>query len=157
MLALLMAGAIAASAPAEPPLTVSRPKLAAALHCTAGVDHAQRTPLMLVTGTGASGGEAYAIGKGALDAAGLPVCYVDFPHFTTGDMQIAVQYLVYGVRTMAKRAGRKVAVLGISQGGVPPPGALACGRSLRAEVSAVIAAAGTQHGTTGFAPAVCKP
>jgi hypothetical protein len=136
---------------------VSRPKLAAALHCTPGVDHAKRTPLMLVTGTGASGAEAYAIGKGALDAAGFPVCYVDFPRFTTGDMQIAVQYLVYGLRTMAARAERKVAVFGISQGGVLPRVALTYWPSLRAKVSDVVAAAGTQHGTTLFTPALCKP
>jgi len=44
---------------AEPRLTVTKPKLRAALKCTPGVKDAKRTPVMLVTGTGASGDEAY--------------------------------------------------------------------------------------------------
>src|SRR5204863_7817624 len=112
------------------------------------VDHATRTPIMIVTGTGASGAEAYAIGKPAFDAFGAPVCYVDFPHFTTADMQVSVQYLVNGLRVMSRRAGRQVAVVGISQGGLLPRIALTYWPSLRAKVSDVIAAAGTQHGTT---------
>jgi hypothetical protein len=57
---------------AEPKLTVSRSRLAAALKCTDGVDKATRTPIMLVTGTGVSGDEAYAIGKPAFDGSGVP-------------------------------------------------------------------------------------
>jgi len=133
---------------AEPRLTVKPSALARSLHCVGQVAHSKRTPLMLVTGTGASGAEAYAIGKPALDVAGVPVCYVDFPHHTTADVQVSVQYLVAGLRTMARRAHRRVAVFGISQGGLLPRIALTYWPSLRAKVSDVIAAAGTQHGTT---------
>src|SRR5690349_22971239 len=103
---------------AEPKLSVATPKLRAALRCTPGIDHATRTPVMLVTGTGASGDEAYAIAKPAFDAYGAPVCRVNFPAHTTADIQVSVQYLVFGLRTMARRAGRPVAVIGISQGGL---------------------------------------
>ena len=48
---------------------------------------------------------------------------------------------------MSRRAGRKVAVVGISQGGLLPRIALTYWPSLRERVSDVIAAAGTQHGT----------
>lgn len=137
-----------AAGAAEPKLTVSKAKLAAGLKCTPGIDHAQRTPVMLVTGTGASGDEAYAIGKPAFDTYGAPVCWVNFPHHTTADIQVSVQYLVAGLRTMARRADRKVAVIGISQGGLLPRVALTYWPSLRTKVSDVIAAAGTQHGTT---------
>jgi triacylglycerol lipase len=149
-LALVLGAVLAGSAQAatpEPPLTVGAATLNKALHCTAGIDHAKRTPIMLVTGTGASGAEAYAIGKGAFDAYGAPSCYVDYPNFTTADIQVSVQYLVNGLRVMARRAGRKVAVFGISQGGLLPRVALTYWPSLRAKVSDVIAAAGTQHGT----------
>ena len=132
----------------EPKLTVSHARLAAALHCTDGVDHATRTPLMLVTGTGVGGDEAYAIAKPALDAYGAPACYVNFPHHTTADVQVSVQYLVYGLREMSRRSGRKVAVFGVSQGGLLPRIALTYWPSLRGKVSDVVAAAGTQHGTT---------
>ncbi|MDX6364810.1 MAG: hypothetical protein QOC85_3831, partial [Streptomyces sp.] len=133
---------------AEPRLSVPRAELAAALKCSDGIDRATRTPIMLVTGTGVSGDEAYGIGKPAFDEHGAPVCYVNFPDHTTADVQVSVQYLVYGLRTMSERAGRKVAVFGISQGGLLPRIALTYWPSLRSKVSDVVAAAGTQHGTT---------
>jgi hypothetical protein len=80
--AVAIAAALALTGPAaaaEPALTVAKPKLRAALKCTPGVKDATRTPVMLVTGTGASGDEAYLIGKGAFDAYGAPVCRVNFP------------------------------------------------------------------------------
>jgi triacylglycerol lipase len=157
-LACVLAFAPAAHA-AEPKLTVAAPKLRAALHCTGGVRHAERTPLMLVTGTGASGDEAYAIAKPALDLYGAPACWVNFPHHTTADVQVSVQYLVHGLRVMAPRADRPVAVFGISQGGLLPRIALTYWPSLRKKVSDVIAAAGTQHGTTvgSLADCPCTP
>src|SRR4051794_35820446 len=106
--ALALLAVVPAARAAEPELTVSKTRLAAALTCVGAVDHATRTPLMIVTGTGASGDEAYAIGKPALDAYGAPVCYVNFPAFTTADLQVSVQYLVHGLRVMSRRAGRKV-------------------------------------------------
>ena len=110
---------------------------------------------MLVTGTGATGDEAYAIGKGAFDAYKHPVCTVNFPDFTTADIQVSVQYLVNGIRSMARRASQPIAVIGISQGGLLPRFALTYWPSLRADVTDVVAAAGTQHGTTLSDPAAC--
>jgi hypothetical protein len=164
--ALLLIGALAvalAAAPpagaADPKLTVPRAKLAAALKCTEGVDGAARTPLMLVTGTGVSGDEAYGIAKPALDLYGAPACWVNFPNFTTADIQVSVQYLAYGLREMHRRAGRKLAVYGISQGGLLPRVALTYWPSLRAKVADVVAVAGTQHGTTAsrFSCGLCVP
>lgn len=160
--ALALAGAPAASA--DPPLTVPKAKLDAALHCHGKLRGAHRRPIMLVTGTGGTGEEAYALTKGAFDALGHPVCDVDFPAFTTADVQVSVQYLVEGIRVMARRAHRRIAVIGISQGGLLPRWALTYWPSLRPLVTDVLAAAGTQHGTvvadrhacalTGCAPAV---
>ena len=140
--------ALAASRYAEPTLTVPKKKLAAALHCHGDLTRGGKQPIMLVTGTGATGEEAYGIGKGAFDAFGHPVCDVDFPAFTTGDIQIAAQYLVFGIREEARRAGQPIGVIGISQGGLLPRIALTYWPSLRPKVTDVLAAAGTQHGTT---------
>src|SRR5829696_5731232 len=145
---LLVTVATGTARAAEPKLTVAPARLAAALECSEGIDDATRTPVMLVTGTGVSGDEAYAIAKPAFDREGAPVCYVNFPHHTTADVQVSVQYLVAGLRRMSRRAGRKVAVIGISQGGLLPRIALTYWPSLRRKVSDVVAAAGTQHGTT---------
>jgi hypothetical protein len=153
--ALALAGAPAAAA--EPALTVSKAKLDAALHCHGKVRGARRQPIMLVTGTGGTGEEAYALGKGAFDALGHPVCDIDFPHFTTADVQVSVQYLVEGIRVVARRAHRRIAVIGISQGGLLPRWALTYWPSLRPLVTDVLAAAGTQHGTSVFDTGACAP
>jgi hypothetical protein len=157
LLATLAAAAPAAAS--EPKLTVSKAKLAAALKCTEGVTDASRTPIMLVTGTGISGDEAYGIAKPAFDLYGAPACWVNFPNFTTADIQLSVQYLVYGLREMHRRAGRRLAVIGISQGGLLPRVALTYWPSLRGKVADVVAAAGTQHGTTvsRFDCGLCVP
>lgn len=145
----------APAAAADPPLTVPKAKLDAALHCHGKLQGAKREPIMLVTGTGATGDEAYAIGKGAFDTYRRPVCSVNFPAFTTADIQVSVQYVVNGIRAMERRAGRPIAVIGISQGGLLPRFALTYWPSLRAQVTDVLAAAGTQHGTTAFDPSAC--
>jgi hypothetical protein len=145
----------APAAAADPPLTVPKARLDAALHCHGKLGGATRQPIMLVTGTGATGDEAYAIGKGAFDAFKHPVCTVNYPSFTTADIQVSVQYLVNGIRAMARQSGQPIAVIGISQGGLLPRFALTYWPSLRADVTDVVAAAGTQHGTTLFDPAAC--
>ena len=147
VIALPFAATASAKPPAGPKLTVPKADLAAAFHCPRPVENATDTPIMLVTGTGASGEQAYLIGEGAFEAYGHPVCYVDFPDFTTADIQVSVQYLVYGLRREAALSGRKVAVFGISQGGLLPRFALTYWPDLRSKVSDVLAAAGTQHGS----------
>jgi hypothetical protein len=104
--------------------------------------------VLLVTGTGASGEETYALGKGAFDVFGHPVCDVNFPHFETADIQVSVQYLVYAIRREHAQAGRQIALFAISQGGLLSRLALTYWPALRADVSDVVAAAPTMHGTT---------
>jgi hypothetical protein len=149
-----LAGAAPAAA-ADPPLTVPKAKLDAALHCHGKLHEAKRQPIMLVTGTGATGDEAYAIGKGAFDAYRHPVCTVEFPAFTSADIQVSVQYLVNGIRAMERRSGQPIAIFGISQGGLLPRWALTYWPSLREKVTDVLAAAGTQHGSTTGDLAAC--
>jgi hypothetical protein len=155
--ALCVLAAAAPAAAADPPLTVPKAELDAALRCHGRLQGAERQPIMLVTGTGATGDEAYAIGKGAFDAYRHPVCTVNFPAFTTADIQVSVQYLVNGIQSMTRRAAQPIAIIGISQGGLLPRFALTYWPSLRADVTDVLAAAGTQHGTTLFDPAACAP
>lgn len=130
-----------------PKLTVPKADLEAAFHCPTDPTDATTTPIMLVTGTGATGDQAYLIGQGAFEAYGHPVCYMNYPDYTTADIQISVQYLVYGLRREYAMAGRKVAAFGISQGGLLPRFALTYWPDLRKKVSDVLAAAGTQHGS----------
>ena len=87
-----------------PKLTVAKADLAAAFKCPSDPTDATTTPLMFVTGTGATGEQGYLIGQDAFEAYGHPVCYVNFPDFTTGDIQVSVQYLVYALRREYARA-----------------------------------------------------
>ena len=146
--ALVLSTAPAYGAVAGPKLTVPRADLEAAFECPIDPRNASRTPLMFVTGTGATGDQGYLIGQAAFEAYGHPVCYLNFPDFTTADIQTSVEYLVYGLRKEFRLAGRKVAVFGISQGGLLPRFALTYWPDLRRKVSDVLAAAGTQHGST---------
>ena len=141
-------GGAATAAASGPRLTVSTAKLRAAVKCEPGVAHATRTPLMLVTGTGVTGDQFNEIAKPALERYGHPACYVNYPDSTTADIQVAVEYLVYGLRREYRLAQRKIAVFGISQGGLLPRFALLYWPDLRRKVGDVLAAAGVQHGTT---------
>lgn len=176
--ALVLAGPSSASRSATaPPNSVSQEELASQFKCERHTEAEDltgeaafvgdtRTPLVFVTGTGASGDAAYAIGKEAFDLEGRTVCWTNFPdqpadgvtqgYNTTGDIQISVQYLVYAIRQTYALAGRKVAVFGISQGALLPRIALTYWKDLRTKVSDVIGAAGTHHGTNVISGA-CTP
>jgi hypothetical protein len=138
--------------PKPPPISIPSVQLEAAFHCHGEVEGAGVEPVLFVTGTGASGEEGYLIGKGAFEAFGHPVCDVDFPDYTTADIQVSVQYLVYAIRREFRMAGRPIAIIGISQGGLLPRFALTYWPDLRAKVTDVLAAAGTQHGTSVGSP-----
>lgn len=184
LVALVIAGESNASRSATaPPNSVSQEELASQFKCERHTEAGDltgeaafvgdtRTPLVFVTGTGASGDAAYAIGKDAFDLEGRTVCWTNFPdqpadgvtqgYNTTGDIQISVQYLVYAIRQTYAMAGRKVAVFGISQGALLPRIALTYWKDLRTKVTDVIGAAGTHHGTnvigsTCTASAPCPP
>ena len=128
----LLAGAGSASAASGPRLTVPQSELDAAFKCPIDPTNATVTPVMFVTGTGATGDQGYLIGQDAFEAYGHPVCYVNFPDFTTADIQISVQYLVYGLRKEFALAHRKVAAIGISREASchasPPPTGPICAR-----------------------------
>src|SRR5688572_10766182 len=86
LLAAALAGAPSVARADGPPRTVPRTDLRAALKCQGSVKDAKTTPLMLVTGTAVTGDQFYALGKPALDWYGHPVCYLNFPDFTTADI-----------------------------------------------------------------------
>jgi triacylglycerol lipase len=144
---MLAASPPSASARA-PDLTVPKGDLEAAFHCPTDPTAATKTPIMFVTGTGATGEQGYLVLEDAFEAYGHPICYVNFPDFTTADIQISVQYLVYGLRKEFKLADRRVAVFGISQGALLPRFALTYWPDLRRKIGDVLAVAGAQHGTT---------
>jgi lipase (class 2) len=132
-----------------PPLDVAPAKLAAALVCAKGVDHASRAPVLLVPGTGATADDNYSWNyEPAFNAQGIPWCAVTFPSAGNNDIQINGEYVVYAIRTMFARAGRRIAIVGHSQGGMVPRWALRWWPDTRSMVDDVVGFAGTNHGTT---------
>lgn len=146
--ALGLAGTASA---AEPTLTVPKAKLAAALHCQASVSNATRTPVLIIPPTGISSDEFVPpTQQKALTGAGIPTCYVELPEFTTGNIQTSAQYVVSATRAMAKRAGRPIAMFGLSQGGLLIRYGLTYWPSLQPLVTDAVMVSGPQHGSTVY-------
>lgn len=139
-----------------PALTVTPAQLAAVLQCSKGVDHAAKAPVLLVQGTGATAKDNWSwTYEPALDKLGIPWCAVDLPDHATSDVQVAGEYVVAAIRDVHARAGRKVDIIGHSQGGMVPRWALRFWPDTRAMVDDVIGFAPSNHGTTQAA-AGCK-
>jgi triacylglycerol esterase/lipase EstA (alpha/beta hydrolase family) len=92
----------------------------------------------------------------ALDRLGRPYCAVTLPGYTTGDTQVASEYVVNAIRSIYARTGRKVQVIGHSQGGTEPRFALRFWPDLRSKVDDYIALAATNHGSP-LIRTICVP
>jgi hypothetical protein len=88
----------------------------------------------------------YALGKGAFDTIGRSVCTVSLPNHATADLQISVRYVVHAIRTLSRRADRRITVAGISQGGLLARVALTYWPSLRPRVADVVTTAAPHRG-----------
>jgi len=154
-LAVLSAPAHAAFAPLDRPgprLTVPAAKLAASLRCTDDVRHATREPVLLTPATTVDSDENFAWNYERLfRASGIPFCTSDQPppdQQNMGDMQTRAEYVVYAIRRVYRMAGRRIAVMGHSQGGMIMRWPLRFWPDTRPMVEEVIGMAGTNHGTT---------
>lgn len=119
---LLGTAALAPTEPAQaasgPPLTVPEATLASATHCDAGAA-AGRSTVLLVHGTGATDDEAWSWNYApALPAAGFGVCTVTLPDRALGDFSVAAEYAVHAARHAYQVSGRRIGIVGHSQGGL---------------------------------------
>lgn len=139
-----------------PRLSVSSAALKAALTCSGDFRGSTLEPVLLSPATGVTAAENYSWNyERAFTAQKRPWCALTMPYHTLGDIQTAGEYLVYGIRTMHAKAGRKIAVLGHSQGGMSMRWALRFWPDTRPMVDDIIGMAGTNHGTTVLSP--CQP
>lgn len=130
-----------------PKLTVPSATLAAGLRCT-GDPKAGPRPILLNPATSVTPEENYSWNWSKVFAEqGRYHCTVTMPFHTFGDIQVAAEYLVHAIRTMHQRTGRKIAVLGHSQGGMSPRWALRFWPDVRGKVAEVIGMAPSNHGT----------
>jgi hypothetical protein len=157
VVALLVAPAFAGAAQGDyapldqpgPPLSVPNASLEASLQCSPGVSNASREPVLLNPATGVTPEQNYSWNwEPALNSLGIPWCAYTAPQHTLGDIQDSGEYLVYNIRKMYAMAGRRIAVLGHSQGGMSMRWPLRFWPDTRAMVDDVIGFAPSNHGTT---------
>ena len=82
------------------------------------------------------------------------------PARATGDIQSHAEYVVHAIRRLRRRGGRRIAIVGASQGGMLPRWALRFWPDTRAMVEDVVALAPSNHGTSrGHLPcrSACRP
>jgi hypothetical protein len=140
-----------------PALSVPAATLAKSLTCSPGYDRSRHEPILLVPGTTVTPAVEYGWSyERAFDQLHLPWCAVTLPDSTMGDIQIAGEYVVNAIRTMHSASGKKVQIVGHSQGGMVPRWALRFWPDTRAMVDDVIAMAPSNHGTID-ADALCLP
>jgi triacylglycerol esterase/lipase EstA (alpha/beta hydrolase family) len=134
-----------------PRLSVPVQDLRSALHCE-GDPRKGPEPVLLSPGTSATGKQNFSWNyERAFTAQHRAFCDVSPPHHTLGDIQVAGEYLVYGIRALHAKAGRRVAVLGHSQGGMSMRWALRFWPDTRPMVDDIIGMAPTNHGTSALA------
>jgi hypothetical protein len=132
-----------------PPLSVPQPALDASLTCN-GNPAAGPTPVLLVPGTGSNPPHNFGWNwEPALSKLGVSWCAVTLPDNALSDIQVAGEYVVNAIRTMSARAGRKISIMGHSQGGMLPRWALRFWPDTRSMVEDDIGFAASNHGTTG--------
>ncbi|MFF5218578.1 hypothetical protein [Micromonospora sp. NPDC000442] len=136
-----------------PPLSVPADRLAASLTCGPGVVHARRAPVLLLASTALNSGENYGWNwQRTLTRRGIPWCASDvvgseWANHNMEDIQVRAEYVVHAIRTMNRLSGRKVSVIGHSQGGMVTRWALRFWPDTRQRVDDVIGLAPTNRGT----------
>lgn len=160
--ALLLPGAASAAfAPPNQPgpkLDVSHAKLDASVHCSGKLGDASRETVLLIPGTSLNPRVEYAWNwEPALGKLGWPYCTVALPHTGMGDIQVAAEYVVHAIRVVHRRSGRRVEVLGHSQGGMIGRWALRFWPDTRTKVDDVVGLAPSNHGTLDAVGACAAP
>lgn len=105
-------------------------------------------PVLLSPATGVTPDQNYSWNyERAFTAQGRYWCAVTMPMHTLQDIQRSGEYLVAAIRRMHADTGRRIAVLGHSQGGMSMRWALRFWPRTRTMVDDVIGMAGSNHGT----------
>jgi hypothetical protein len=156
MLAVPAAASAITYAPVDrpgPPLSVAQDKLDSSLVCAGDLAAGTRAPVLLVPGTTVNPRADFSWNwEPALTKLGIPWCSVELPGNSMADIQVAGEYVVNAIRTMHERAGRRISIIGHSQGGMVPRWALRFWPDTRAMVDDVIGLAPSNHGTLDARP-----
>jgi pimeloyl-ACP methyl ester carboxylesterase len=160
-------GTFSAAAPAHvryaplnqpgPALSPTAAQLSASLHCEPSVRNARVEPVLLNPGTSTTPTENFGWNwEPALEKLGIPWCAYTAPNQTLNRIDVSGEYLVHAIRTMYKLAGRRIAIIGHSQGGMSMRWALRFWPDTRAMVEDVVGLEADNHGSTAATPGDCK-
>ena len=140
-----------------PALTPTPAQLKASLSCQPGVTDAKVEPVLLSPGTSTTPTENFGWNwEPALDKLGIPWCAYTAPNQTLDRIDVSGEYLVYAIRTMYKLAGRQIAIIGHSQGGMSMRWAFRFWPDTRTMVADVVGLEPSNHGTTVLTTAACE-
>jgi triacylglycerol esterase/lipase EstA (alpha/beta hydrolase family) len=143
----LAAPGVAAAKRDGPALATPVPALRAALDCNGPLTGTIRRPVLLVHGTFADSEINWSWNYArALPARGQPACWVDLPDKAAGDAQVSTEYVVWAIRSMARRSGHRVALVTHSQGGLEARWALRWWPDVRRLVSDLVLLAPPNYG-----------
>jgi hypothetical protein len=130
-----------------PALSTPSSVLENALSCPDGFTHPDRNPVLLVQGTGTGPelqwGEGYAK---FLPLIGRDWCMVALADRALADVQLSAERVVQAVRTMHRRTGRQVDMIGASQGAMEERWAVRWWPDVRANVNDLITLEGANQG-----------
>jgi hypothetical protein len=133
---------------AGPALDVPAAALAASLYCPSSIANATQPVILLVPGTDTIPSVDYDWNyELAFTGNHMPWCAVTLPNSATGDIQTAGEYIVNAVRTIYATSGRKLHVLGWSQGGMVPRWALRFWPDTRTMIDDLVSLDASNHGT----------
>jgi triacylglycerol lipase len=145
--ALAISCAAAAQAAADPPITVPRGALRAALQCPRAFTHRGHEPVLLVHGTGLNADESWAWNyELALPPSGFDWCAVTLPDRALGDIQVSSEYVAWAVERIHALTRRRVAIITHSQGGMEARWALRFWTRVRSDTADLVDLASPNHG-----------
>lgn len=138
----------AGAATTGPPLDVPAATLQKALTCSGPLAGATHDPVLL-TPAFSTGPQSYGFNyEVQLPAAGITTCTLTLPDRGYGDLQVAAEYDVAAIRTMAAQSHRQVVLLGHQHGALDGLWALKFWPDLAGKVSDFISLATPYHGTS---------
>ena len=146
----LIALVLSAGGPASadgPALETPVADLDRALQCPIAFSGAHE-PILFVHGTAGMPEDHWALDyQKILPDLGFDVCTVRLPDLALGDIQTATEYVVHAVRVIAAASGKRVDMVGYSQGGLEPRWAVKYWPDVQAAVDDIVTLATPHHGT----------
>lgn len=155
---ILVAGLIVLGGPAPaqagtepgPAYSVDRDTMDAALSCSGELDEGP-TPVLFIHGTTSNSKANWSWNwNRELTSRNWTYCNVDMPLSGNADAQISAEYVTRAIRSMSERAGRKISIVGHSQGGMIARWSLKYWPDTRSMVDDYVSLAPSNHGTRLF-------